>query len=148
MNISEHFTREELVGSYIAERRGISNEPTPDQLRNLYETAGMLERVRVLCNNQPVYINSGFRSETLNVVVGGAVNSAHCHGRAADFRIPGFGSPYEVTERIIVSDLDFDKVIYEGTWVHIQIRDNPRREAYIANFDGGRVRYRAWGADG
>jgi hypothetical protein len=104
----------------------------------------MLEDVRKMCGGNPVLITSGYRSKELNKLVGGSTKSAHCEGRAADFVIPKYGSPHDVVERIVLSDLDYDQVIYEGSWVHLAISDNPRRQALVATFNQGRVTYSDW----
>jgi len=145
MEITDHFTLEELTWSYTAQRLGIRNTPDAVALHNLVGLATLLEGVRALCGHRPVHVSSGYRSPALNQAVNGAAESAHIDGRAGDFRIPGFGTPREVAERVILSDLPFDKVILEAeSWIHIQTRDNPRRLAFVATFETGRPTYRAW----
>ena len=47
----------------------------------------MLEAIR--CHFGPVSVTSGYRSPSYNTAVGGAPNSYHLKGRAADIQIPG-----------------------------------------------------------
>lgn len=56
-----------------------------------------LEALRVLANNRPVIISSGFRCEEHNKAVGGSLNSQHLLGKAADIKILGY-SPKEIKE--------------------------------------------------
>ena len=76
-------TFDELIKSKTAEKRLIVNTPSQAQTRNLIDLLCVLNAVRAVYD-LPIIINSGFRSAQLNEVVGGANNSAHLHGLAAD----------------------------------------------------------------
>ncbi|MFT3996644.1 MAG: D-Ala-D-Ala carboxypeptidase family metallohydrolase [Asticcacaulis sp.] len=131
--LSTYFTLEELTQSDIAERNGIDNTPTPEHLANLRDTAQRMDQVRTLLG-QPVIVRSGYRSVALNTRIGGARSSAHLSGRAVDFVSQRFGTPLDICRRIMASDIVFDQLIYEGTWVHIGFSDTPRRQALKADF--------------
>src|SRR5262245_30603901 len=93
-HLSRHFTLDEMVASETAESRGIDNSPTDevtDQLKHLCRHT--LEGVRDHCGDHSVYVSSGYRCPELNAAVGGASNSAHLYGCAADIVIPEFGDP-------------------------------------------------------
>jgi hypothetical protein len=140
MNLSEHFTIEELVASQLAARHRIDNRPGPAELANLHRVASVLEEVRVLVGG-PVLVSSGYRSPAVNAAVGGAKSSAHLQGLAADINVPGF-TPRALAQRIRDSDIQFDQLIYEGTWVHIGLAAGAlRREVLTATFAPGGVRY-------
>lgn len=132
--LSRYFTLEELTQSDIAERNGIDNTPTPEHLANLTDTAQRMDKVRELLG-QPVIVHSGYRSAALNTRVGGSRTSAHLSGRAVDFVSQRFGTPLDICRKIMESDIVFDQLIYEGTWVHIGFSDNPRRQALRADFN-------------
>lgn len=119
MNITTHFTLEELTASQTAVRRGLDNTPTPEALANLKQVAATLELVRYEFG-APVLVSSGYRSPAVNAAVGGAKDSAHMEGRAADFSIPAYGTPLEVAMKISASHIMFDQLIHEfGSWVHL-----------------------------
>ena len=139
-NLSEHFTLQELCASDVALRKGIDNTPPADIVANLTELAVILERVRELLG-VPMHINSGYRSPKLNSVVGGSTTSAHMTGQAADFIAPQFGTPKEIAIEIAASDIPFDQLIMEGTWVHFGIRGDMRRQVLTAHFSGGKATY-------
>ena len=99
MNLTEHFTKEELIYSDTAKKYGISNEPPMVHEGTLKHTCQyLLEPLRALLNVKYVgrvinnkiitkviiKITSGYRSEKLNTKVGGAKNSRHVSGEAAD----------------------------------------------------------------
>lgn len=133
--LSPHFTLDELISSQTATRRGIDNYPSHEVYSNLVNLAELLEKVRLYLGNVPIHINSGYRSKELNAVIGGAQNSAHMVGRAADFTHPDF-SPYTVVKMLADSGIPFDKVINEfNRWVHIQVAEKgsePRRQVFMA----------------
>jgi hypothetical protein len=140
MNLSEHFTIEELVASQLAARLRLDNRPGPDVLANLRRVAAVLEQVRALVGG-PVLVSSGYRSPAVNAAVGGAKSSAHLLGLAADINVPGM-APRALAKLIRDSDIQFDQLIYEGTWVHIGLSASvPRREVLTATFAPGGVVY-------
>lgn len=140
MQLSEHFSLEELVFSSTAQRLGIDNTPPPRAIENLKLAAEGLEKVRRLLG-QPIHIDSGYRCPTLNEKVGGAKLSAHLDGWAVDFVCPKFGSPLQIVRAIESSDLQFDKCIQEGAWVHISFAPSNRRILLTAHFSSKGVVY-------
>ena len=127
MRLSDHFTLAELTASQTAARLGIDNTPSPEMVDALRRTAQLLEQVRALLG-KPILVSSGYRAPLVNRAVGGAANSAHMLGCAADFSCPAFGSPLEVAREIGQSDIVFDQLIYEfRSWVHIAWSPQPRR---------------------
>lgn len=146
MQISPHFTYEELYASQTAARRGIDNTPPPEVLSHLRMLAVMLERIRELLQ-VPVLVSSAYRSPALNTAIGGSPTSVHCLGLAADFIAPAFGTPYEVARRIEASPLigDIDQLIHEHTWVHVGLArpgTMPRQTAMtLASRPGEPARY-------
>lgn len=120
MRISEHFTLDELTHSEYAARTGVANKPGPDELANLCRLAQKLEEVRTLIG-KPLIINSAYRSQAVNAAIGGAHNSQHMRGLAADIRVGGM-TAYEVCQRILRSGIELDQCILEyGSWSHISI---------------------------
>jgi hypothetical protein len=137
--LSEHFTLEQLTFSEIAVRKGLANDPTPEQVANLTDLAATLERVWQVVG--PIHINSALRTPKVNAAVGGSVTSAHLDGYAGDFTAPGFGSPLDVCKAIAGSDIPFDQLIAEGYWAHISIALAMRRQVLTAHFLNGKVAY-------
>lgn len=142
MNLSPHFSLEELTVSQEAVRMGLDNTPDPMQVNNLREVATTLEQVRHVLGDRPIVVSSGFRSPQVNHLVGGSDNSAHLDGLAADFICPAFGTPIEVARAIVAAGIEFDQLIFEGTWVHLGLAGGalprPRRQVLTAFFSPGR----------
>lgn len=72
-DLSPHFSRSE----FRDHRTGGIVGPDPALIERL-------EALRALKNGRPLYIRSGYRSPKTNAAVGGARNSQHLYGRAAD----------------------------------------------------------------
>jgi hypothetical protein len=140
MNLSEHFTLEELT---VTSHRQFDNTPKAGELANLMRLAALLEQVKTLLGGKPVMINSGFRSKQVNDSVGSKDTSQHRLGCAADIRIPGM-TPNEIVKAIIASDIPYDQVIREfDSWTHISVpnttADKPRKQALIIDKQGTRL---------
>jgi zinc D-Ala-D-Ala carboxypeptidase len=140
--LSASFVLAEFLDSQTGARMGIDN--TPDALaiagiRNFL--APGMQKVRDLLGH-PVVISSGYRCPALNRAVGGARNSDHMRGLAADFTCPGFGRPLDVAKAIVASGIQFDQLIQEGgQWVHVSFSANPRKQVLTAKFSNGGVTY-------
>ena len=132
MQLSKNFSLVELTKSQTAERKGISNDPSPDHLENL----------RLLCErvlqpirdhfNHVVSVSSGYRSPQLSAAIGSSVDSQHCKGMAADFEI--YGTPNNEVFNWIKNNLMYDQMILEywnleepnSGWIHVAY--NPDQE--------------------
>jgi uncharacterized protein YcbK (DUF882 family) len=141
MNLSEHFTLEELCHSEVAARNGWMNHPDANEINNLTRIAALLEQVRAVVG-KPIQINSGYRCKQVNDAVGSKDTSQHRIGCAADIRVSGM-NPSEVCEAIKASDIQFDQLIKEfDSWTHISVPnnagDNPRNQMLIIDKAGTR----------
>jgi zinc D-Ala-D-Ala carboxypeptidase len=119
MQISMHFTLEELCFSATAARLGLDNAPTPSIVANLKQLAAVMEDVRLVLGGLPIVVHSGYRSVATNYAVGGVRTSAHCLGLACDFVCPSFGRPADIALTLMKSDIAYDQLILEYGWVHI-----------------------------
>lgn len=142
--LSDHFSLSEFVRSNYAIRNGLDNRPPLWVYDNLTRVAETLELVRKALGNKPIIITSGYRSPLVNKGVGGSRNSAHCKGLAVDFDCPKFGTPLDVSRKIIEAGIEYDQLIHEGAWVHLAIPahgERARRQVLTAHFKGGGVYY-------
>jgi len=128
--LSTHFMLSEFLRSETASRKGIDNTPTEQQLDGLRWNATNLEVVRRALGH-PLHITSGLRVLALNTAIGSKNTSDHIRGLATDFQCPGFGPPLDICRAIEKTNIPFQQLIMEHTWVHIswpQLGDPPRRE--------------------
>jgi len=143
--LSQHFSLEEYTASQTAARLGLDNAPPPDIYENLTRHANVMERVRLLLGAKPILISSGYRSAAVNAAVGGASNSAHMTGLAADWTCPGFGEPQKICRFLqdVIEDLGVDQLINEfppNGWVHLGLSvGEPRHMALTIDSAGTRT---------
>jgi len=123
MNLTEHFTLEELT---TTDHRQFDNTPNETERENLVRLAGLLELVKVAIGGKPVMVNSAFRSKAVNDAVGSKDTSQHRIGCAADIRVPGM-APDAVVKAVIAAKLPFDQIIREfDRWTHISVPNDPK----------------------
>jgi hypothetical protein len=140
MNLSEHFTLEELTHT---DHREYDNVPNDAETENLIRLAKFLEEVKTVLGGKPIMVNSAFRCKQVNDAVGSKDSSQHRTGCAADIRVPGL-TPNQVVQQIIASGIEFDQVIREfDRWTHISVpnhaQDKARKQALIIDKTGTRV---------
>lgn len=103
--------------------------PSEQVLKNLTELAKNLEVLRSHIK-LPIRVTSGFRSKEHNAKIGGALNSFHVLGMAADIKVKGM-TPVQVAHAIEL--LIKDGKMKEGgigiyrTWVHYDCRNTKAR---------------------
>lgn len=120
MQLTAHFSLEELIASETAARSGVDNTPPANLMPNLRALAEGLEQVRAALGGRAIHVTSGYRCAALNAAIGGAKNSMHMQGLAADILCPAFGVPLEVCRAIVAAKLRPDQVIHEfGKWCHV-----------------------------
>lgn len=141
MNLSPHFTLEEAIFSSIAIRAGIDNHPTQDIVANMVQAAAGMEKVRTLLGERPIHVDSWYRCLLLNKAVHGAEHSDHMQGWCIDFICPSFGTPTDIVKAVIASSIIFDRIILEGTWVHVSFAPALRRQIETAHFTNGVATY-------
>src|SRR5262245_48763736 len=149
MQLSKFFSLAEMTRSDTAQREGIPNEPdeaVTNALRAL--CTAVLDPLRE-STQVALSVTSGYRSPALNTRIGGAANSQHVEGKAADIQSGGM-SVLDLFKAVIRLGLPFDQVIYEAKnkttkWVHVSHSMPARGQILVAEFgDDGKARaYRA-----
>ena len=144
--LSPHFT----LGEMTKTRVKIENVPNEAQVENLKRLCGWLEMLRSEYNRrygrlspnpslsregsrdqeEPIIINSGYRSEAVNRAVGGVAGSNHLTGCAVDIHV--LGKEQAIRYACILLDIadesreDFDELLIEQSakslWIHFAVR--------------------------
>lgn len=131
MKISEHISYDEAVLSPTAIRNGIDNMPNEQQLHNMQQLAeNIFEPLRKMYG-KPIKINSFFRSDKLNKLVGGSPTSQHAKGQAIDITGGNKAENKKLFE--LAKTLDFDQLIneYDFSWVHISYSTKNRKQILV-----------------
>jgi len=149
--LSEHFTIEEMCFSDYAIRHELDNTPDEAITANLTRLCNdMLEPIRAMLN-EPLHINSGYRSPAVNIGVGGVLPTAnsrgsqHLYGEAADVILANHkGDLQELVKAynaIKNSDLQFHQLIFEAnSWIHVSVPPdgvNTKRQCLLAVRNNG-----------
>lgn len=119
----KYFTIDELCRSNTASRLGIDNTPPPDVVKNLEALVdAILDPLREDIG-APIIVDSGYRCQKLNKVVGGAAKSQHTKGEAADINIGSAAGNKRIYDAI-KANFDFDQLIDEHnfSWVHVSYK--------------------------
>ena len=138
--LSPHFSLGEMTKTSYHPLDG--NIPSRVHIENLMRLCGWLEMLRSEWNKRygegddPIIINSGYRSPDTNQLCGGAKNSNHLTGCAVDIHCAG--KEQAIRYACILLDIadgkkmDFDELILEkrGTtiWVHFAVRPRGNRK--------------------
>ena len=110
-------------------------------MENLKRLCRWLERLRKRWNDKygdgddPIIINSGFRSAAVNKAVGGMPTSNHLTGCAVDIRCIGMEQALRYASILLdISDLnneDFDELLIEQKahvyWIHFAVKPSCNR---------------------
>lgn len=118
VQLTPHFHLKEFL------HPGAEKEIGVDEIENLRKLAQKLEKVREQLG-KPIIITSGYRTVMHNKKIGGARNSYHLKGMAADFVVAGL-SPQKV--QTLVDDWWPGGLEYAPTWTHLDL--GPRRRFY------------------
>ena len=146
VKLSDHFSLAELCKTSAKTADG--NIPSHVHIENLKRLCGWLEELRRRWNNiygdgdDPIVINSAYRSEAVNKAVGGVKGSNHLTGCAADIRVAGIEQLIRYATILLdISDLnneDFDELLIERSpkgsyWLHFAVRPsgNRRKVAFL-----------------
>ena len=124
MNLTAHFTLEEMTKSNYAEKNNISNTPSQMAIDNLMMLCVLILEPLRSALGKPIKINSGFRCKQLNSAVGGVPDSHHLQGLAADIDFKDEKTLKQMLQ-ILKSNTHLDRALVERSksskWLHVQL---------------------------
>jgi len=124
----KHFTLAELIRT----NRAIPNNPTELEKANIIELIeNVLDPLREMYG-KPIKVNSGYRSKLVNAAVGGAKNSDHLYGFAADITA-GSKTENKKLFELIRDNFMFRQLIneYDYSWVHVSYNKNDNKKQLL-----------------
>ena len=143
MKLSQHFTLGEMTKTKHKTEDG--NILSRVAIENLKRLCSWLEMLRSEWNkrygegNDPIIINSAYRSWEVNKKAGGSATSNHLVGCAADIKCAG--KEQALRYAVILLDIadesreDFDELIIEvrgsTVWVHFAVRPKGNRRKIV-----------------
>lgn len=135
----KYFTIAELTRTSRSE----NNIPDANEVNNLVT---LVEKVLDPAREEfgePIKVTSGFRSQEVNRLVGGAKSSQHCKGQASDLTCSDNRKLFR-----ILAEMEFDQLIYEfgdenqPSWVHVSyVLGANRNEILRARKSKGKTSY-------
>ena len=145
--LSPHFTLGEMTKSNSHPE--VYNIPSHEAIGNLKRLCTWLEVLRKRYNDrygvgeEPIRINSGYRSPQLNKAIHGNANSNHMTGCACDIRVSGMEQALRYAVILLdyadESKQEFDELLieknrYGAIWLHFAVRpSNNRRKICFLN---------------
>ena len=144
--LSPHFALGEMTKS--SSHPEVYNIPSHEAIANLKRLCGWLEELRKRYNGkygvgeEPIRINSGYRSPQLNRKIGGVAASNHLTGCAADIKVAGMEQLLRYAVILLdyadESKQEFDELLVEknrhgAIWLHFAVRPagNRRKVSFI-----------------
>lgn len=148
MKLSRNFTLEEMIYSYTADKEGIDNTPSNEDIANLTTLVQMVLQPTRDYAGRPIHIASGYRADELNDSIGGADDSQHTYGMAADIKSDNLRELFN----FIKDYLEFDQMIWEfgdkdqPDWIHVSYVEESmnRNQILVAYKDEGQTKYKYW----
>ena len=123
---AKYFTLAELTHSTWAKANGVDNTPDEYAIDNLQQlTRYVLDPLRARWG-APITVTSGYRCPVVNRAVGGAANSQHMRGEAADITTGDREANRRLMGLLLSSAIPFDQLIAERCdaqgnprWLHV-----------------------------
>lgn len=131
--ISENFSYREFEASATAGLHDICNVIRTVQVRDAVREL-VLEVLQPLRDawGMPMHVNSGYRCEELNRLVGGVASSQHVRGEAADIACE---NPVELARLAVRLQLPFGQMILYPDFVHFSHSlEGPQRGQVLYNW--------------
>jgi len=149
MKISKNFNLQEFAVSAKASTKGHKIVIPDNVVPNIVSLVNNL--LQPICDASGWHdtINSGYRDDFTNKLVGGVPGSQHCTGEAADNmffeKVDGnkkYILPVDVLKKVVELDVDFDQMIAYNGFVHLSYttkRKNRRQILYNKSYTGKRL---------
>lgn len=132
--ISKHITLQEATHSDTAVRNAINNTPDAATIEKMKLVAEKCFEPLRAWYKKPIRINSFYRSQLLNVKVGGSATSQHCKGEAIDISAGSRTENKKLYDWLVANLPEWDQILYEygddsgPDWVHVSYKAKGNRK--------------------
>lgn len=132
--ISKHITLQEATHSDTAVRNAINNTPDATTIEKMKLVAEKCFEPLRAWYKKPIRINSFYRSQLLNVKVGGSATSQHCKGEAIDISAGSRTENKKLYDWLVANLPEWDQILYEygddsgPDWVHVSYKAKGNRK--------------------
>lgn len=135
---NNYFSDRELYASATAKKYGLDNTPTPEAWENLYSLRDNVLNPAREAYGSCIYVNCAYRSPEVNRLVGGASNSQHKTGQAADITTRSIEGNRKLFA-LLMEQGNFDQIIWEGqgSWIHVSFNSSGNRHSVLAQNASG-----------
>lgn len=142
----KNFAANEFWDSETAAANKIDNTPpnTEEMFNAMMLLADKCQELRDFINEK-INITRGFSCEEVNKLVGGAKNSQHTRGEAADLTFEK-STPLEIAKKIRDKKITVDQCIVEkktskktgkiSRWLHVSIKASNNRNEFLIGNEG------------
>ena len=113
--LSKDFNMQEFECTHPDHRHVRVDEELVKKLQKLRDRVG-----------KPLIINSAYRCPERNKQVGGAENSQHLYGKAADINLKNLAFSADMMEKF-AEEIGFDGIGKYNSFVHLDVRGTPAR---------------------
>lgn len=152
MTLTKNFSLAELIEAGSARRLGLDEQfnPPAEIVCHLNELAHHVLQPLRDHFGQSITVTSGYRSPKVNKAVGGAANSDHLYGYAADIQLwkDGVNCNQQIFDAVLKLKLPFRQMIdefgseTEPAWIHISYNAKDlKRQCLRARKVGGKTIY-------
>lgn len=148
--VSKYLTVEKATKSDTAKKNNVKNNIDKEEhYENLMYLGCNIYDVLYEHFGSNLCINSCYRNEKVNKLVGGSSKSQHCNGQAIDLSVNGKYRNREIIQYIFDNKLDYDQIIWEygdnvnPAWVHVSLKkENNRKKLTQAVKSAGKTHYK------
>lgn len=150
--ISEHISWREATFSKTANKKEIDNTPSQNVVVQMKKTAKMIFEPLRKWANEPIRVNSFYRSpELCDVLSGSKRTSQHTKGEAIDIDAMGEKTNSDLFH-YIKENLNFDQLIWEHgddenpDWIHVSYKneESNRNRILVAYKEKKRTKYKEY----
>lgn len=135
MKLTKDFDLDEFTYSDTARKLRLNNNPSHVEIGALLNLCEKLLQPLRDALGKPITINSGYRNECINTLVGGSKTSQHMKGEAADCAIDG--KAIDLLQLLLDLELNFDQaILYKSkNFLHLSLKSSGANRKQVIEYE-------------